>query len=365
MFQIGIETRFTNKLSVLTISSDFQTRELAELPDWYFLATNVAIFSCCIGISLLLLLWIYDAKNAEKPIKDSLRIISLLISLFGLLSLFEAFEYWHALSVAIFVLRLCIGLATIAALLIICNSLIRVGQPIDSDIRAANELKNALNKGKSSIDVKLKDLERFSLEADQTDFRATKQEPFSIIQDKLKAKQERLSSLQYAKTLESDLIRTLKGRAAQIDQFHEILTCIDSKERIEASYFIRRVIDTLKGAIPDKIELKLTTKGVALIHSQVALNIGMLIFEACSNSIKHAFKTKDCGVIFVQLNTNKSEGHLAISDNGSGFDTKRKNELGIGIPLMKSFVQSIHTADLTLLSSHQGTSITISFPTVY
>jgi two-component sensor histidine kinase len=119
--------------------------------------------------------------------------------------------------------------------------------------------------------------------------------------------------------------------------------------------YIRTAFDTTKIEIIEDVEnLNLTI--------ETATNIGMVIMELMTNSVKHAFKKDTKGEIKLVLNQAKDENYLLLlSDNGKGYtssiDLMSKKSLGMQliVGITKQLKGSIEKKDV------KGTAYKIIF----
>ena len=93
-----------------------------------------------------------------------------------------------------------------------------------------------------------------------------------------------------------------------------------------------------------------------------AVPVGLILNEAATNSIKHAFGQAG-GRITVKLVTGLRFGQarLAIADNGKGMDAA--TEAGSGRTLIAGLARQIGGA-VSYESTSQGTAVSLTFPVV-
>jgi two-component sensor histidine kinase len=100
-----------------------------------------------------------------------------------------------------------------------------------------------------------------------------------------------------------------------------------------------------------------------------AVPLGLIVNEAVTNSIKHAFGAEG-GRVSVKLKTGVGYGQakLTVSDNGSGMtnsvkDKRTPRTAGSGLRLIGSLARQIG-GEFEQKSSSQGTSVIIEFPVI-
>lgn len=111
--------------------------------------------------------------------------------------------------------------------------------------------------------------------------------------------------------------------------------------------------------LSQKINFKLKTSGFGktIIPDKVQLMVFRIVQEQISNIIKHSRATE----AEVRINVNKNELNITITDNGIGFEPKRKVR-GIGLMNITSRAE-VHNGDVDIISSPgNGCTLKISIP---
>ena len=92
-----------------------------------------------------------------------------------------------------------------------------------------------------------------------------------------------------------------------------------------------------------------------------AVPVALIINEAVTNSIKHAFSGIDNGIISLAMARVDSEIRLTIADNGGGFNTAQctRDCQTLGITMMRGLCSDIN-ARIAFQNDH-GTKISIAF----
>jgi two-component system sensor histidine kinase UhpB len=120
---------------------------------------------------------------------------------------------------------------------------------------------------------------------------------------------------------------------------------------------ITEMIDNLN--ISQKINIKLKVNGIskAIIPGNVQLMIFRIVQEQMSNIMKHSKATE----AEIKLTASKNELQATITDNGIGFDPKKRMK-GIGLMNITSRAE-VHNGDVDIFSSPgKGCTIKISIP---
>lgn len=148
-----------------------------------------------------------------------------------------------------------------------------------------------------------------------------------------------LLSLQSSRVKDEDtleIFRTSQDRVRSMALLHEKLYKSEDIHRINIREYFDDLISYLLTSYNqlDKVKVNLNIIDIQ-IDINLSITLGLIINELISNSIKHAFKGKSSGEIYVELSrTNKmDELQLVVSDNGIGmpkdFDVENSDTLGL------------------------------------
>lgn len=158
-------------------------------------------------------------------------------------------------------------------------------------------------------------------------------------------------------------IRNSQNRMHAISLIHQKLYRSDNLEAIDMSWYIHELVDYLKESInvDEKLICVLDTESVKLETAQ-AVPLGLLLNEAISNSIAHAFAGKRHGQISISLKSIKNDIYkLVIADDGIGlpesFHSQQRESLGID--LMEGLANQLG-ATLELKNGN-GLSVIVTF----
>ena len=127
-----------------------------------------------------------------------------------------------------------------------------------------------------------------------------------------------------------------RGRIQAMAAAHETLYASDSLASIDIRSYISKLAKTIFQSYGEglgRIGLKVEIEEMNLEIEQAA-NLGLLINELVSNSIKHAFPENREGEIVIRIRSIDQKGiELAVSDNGEGipedFDWRNSDTLGL------------------------------------
>lgn len=187
-----------------------------------------------------------------------------------------------------------------------------------------------------------------------------------------------LLSLQERHSSSNDVaeqLRGVRGRVAAMALVHEKLEqSTGMATAIELLGYVRDLTRTLCSTYASCDSISVRVEGEAReVASDLAIPLGLLLTEMCSNSLKHAFRNRSCGRIRILL-AHTDEG-LAISaeDDGEGceevenhFRTSdtgmaRTPDEGLGLRLIGQLVEQLD-GDVAVTSSTHGTRYRIRIP---
>jgi len=115
------------------------------------------------------------------------------------------------------------------------------------------------------------------------------------------------------------------------------------------------------GAVP-RIQVVVESEPVE-VNLDTAIPLGLIAAELITNSYKHAFRGRACGVITVRLaRTADNELTLAVEDDGIGLPTGFEPEKArsLGLRLIRALCQQLR-AELSIATTGIGSRITVKF----
>ncbi|HWW39876.1 sensor histidine kinase [Pedobacter sp.] len=158
-------------------------------------------------------------------------------------------------------------------------------------------------------------------------------------------------------------IKNSQNRVRAISLIHQRLHQKEDFQCIDIQIIIRDIVRYLKESLMnnDNIEFKIKSISVKMDVTK-AVPIGLILNEAITNSIKHAFSGQSVGEINIELDYDLENNLiLSISDNGQGlpigFDLKKSNSLGFY--LIKTMSDQLD-AEFKLIN-HEGLAFNFKF----
>ena len=140
-----------------------------------------------------------------------------------------------------------------------------------------------------------------------------------------------------------ELIRGNQNRIRSMALLHKKLQTTEDVNTVDLKRYVTELSELVKESYNNhKKEINLNLKcDIATMSIEKALPLGLIIVELVSNSMKHAFKKRNIGIINITLNKEKNKYKLYYSDNGSGFDFNVRSEKGLGQEIIKGLIDQL------------------------
>lgn len=160
-----------------------------------------------------------------------------------------------------------------------------------------------------------------------------------------------------------ELIRGNQNRIHSMALLHKKLNVADNVNDVDLKRYVTELSELVKESYDNhKKKITLNTKcEIEEISIEKALPIGLIITELVSNSMKHAFKNRNIGIITIEIAKDEKTGNnqLYYSDNGDGFDFNKNSEKGLGQEIIKGLIDQLNGTTET--KSSNGFELTIYF----
>jgi two-component system, sensor histidine kinase LadS len=138
----------------------------------------------------------------------------------------------------------------------------------------------------------------------------------------------------------SGILKNTIVRIQSISSIHEMLYGSSDITSISLAQYTRNLIHSVRSVFNDtdvKIFISCNEQSIGM---RDAINIGLIIVELVSNSIKHNKNSKNLK-IFIRMNYAKQRLSLFAKDNGAGFDIETTDlSKSVGINLINSIISS-------------------------
>lgn len=143
-----------------------------------------------------------------------------------------------------------------------------------------------------------------------------------------------------------DLIKSNQNRIHSIALLHKKLNLTDSVNDVDLKRYITDLSQLVKDSYDNKfknVNLFITCE-VEILSITKALPLGLIIVELVSNSMKHAFKNQQNGIINIEItyDAHSKKNCLYYIDNGEGFDFVNVETKGLGVEIMKGLIDQLN-----------------------
>jgi two-component sensor histidine kinase len=163
--------------------------------------------------------------------------------------------------------------------------------------------------------------------------------------------------------ISKNLMIDSRNRVMSIAMVHERLYKKENLSKINLKIYLSELIQEIVKSFPaqlNEIEILEELEQIELELTR-AVPIGLIINEAVTNSLKHAFNGDiDKPIIKIKMQIIYDKVHISFADNGIGYSdiTKRKDN-ALGLSLIESLADQID-ADITFRTEN-GASLHLSF----
>lgn len=160
-----------------------------------------------------------------------------------------------------------------------------------------------------------------------------------------------------------ELIRGNQNRIHSMALLHKKLNVKDNVNDIDVCRYITELAELVVESYDNhKKKILLNIKcDVEKLSIEKALPIGLIIVELVSNSMKHAFKKQNVGIINIEIKREKVSGKnlLYYMDTGEGFDFNKTSEKGLGQEIIKGLIDQLD--GIVITKSDSGFELSIKF----
>ena len=114
-----------------------------------------------------------------------------------------------------------------------------------------------------------------------------------------------------------------------------------------------------RGGRDGRVAIRIDADDIEL-GADESISLALLLTEAVSNSMRHAFPDGRRGTITISLRVEGEEALLRVSDDGVGIDEGAEAGDGLGMQLIRGFAS--HLGGEAAFSRADGTSVSVRFP---
>jgi len=159
-------------------------------------------------------------------------------------------------------------------------------------------------------------------------------------------------------------LRTAMGRLARIAEVHTLLYQGEQPDSIDFAAYLRRIVRDLAETLqstPGQMGIQVNADE-AQWKPDLVIPLGLIVGEAVTNAMKHAFPNERKGKITVNLQAlGNGLMRLSIDDDGVGLPTERRRG-SLGLELIEVFAEQIKGKVAIEPHRDGGTRIIVTFP---
>ncbi|SFT67278.1 Two-component sensor histidine kinase, contains HisKA and HATPase domains [Lishizhenia tianjinensis] len=130
------------------------------------------------------------------------------------------------------------------------------------------------------------------------------------------------------------------NRVFSIAEIHNMLYNESFLENVDIREYLQSLCNHLLRTSNSEIQLNLEVENISL-NMDYALPLGLVVNELFTNSVKHAFKDVEQGVINIKFYEEDGEYFLTYSDNGPGYDLNQETN-SLGLKLIKMMQKQLN-----------------------
>ncbi|MFC7392340.1 sensor histidine kinase [Scopulibacillus cellulosilyticus] len=153
------------------------------------------------------------------------------------------------------------------------------------------------------------------------------------------------------------------NRILSIASVHEVLsnTGLDNVEVTEMIKKVGTVVTRNSADSRKDIKIAFGDCDPLFIKSDKAVSLALIVNELIQNSIEHAFKEKNSGLIQVELRRQLSSVQLIVNDNGIGYREK-DNVTSLGLEIVGRLTEHDLHGSFNIKGGSDGTKAIVKFP---
>jgi PAS domain S-box-containing protein len=156
-------------------------------------------------------------------------------------------------------------------------------------------------------------------------------------------------------------LERVSHRINALGHLYSKLSQADTIEAVDAATYLDELCHDLIASVKGDTSIVLETDiDNALLPTDRAIPIGLIVNELVTNAVKYAFPGDTNGTILVTLKRAPGELRLVVADNGQGADPRRADS-GLGGRLVEGFAHQLG-GQLKRESDSRGTTVRLILP---
>jgi two-component sensor histidine kinase len=163
-----------------------------------------------------------------------------------------------------------------------------------------------------------------------------------------------------------EALEAAQGRLSLIAEVHELLYQGGAPEAVDFAAYLRRLGPALVASLeagPDRVEVLVEVEvEEATWGPDLAIPLGLVVNEAVTNALKHAFPGGRRGRVRIGLRrAGGGAVRLSVEDDGVGLPERRR-EGGLGLELVEALARQAGGEASVAAAPGGGTAVAVSFP---
>lgn len=160
-------------------------------------------------------------------------------------------------------------------------------------------------------------------------------------------------------------VRDSRNRVQSMALIHQKLYMTPSAADIYMPEFVTELVDNLKDSFDTGLNIYFHLEAAPItMDANYVVPVGLILNEAITNAIKHAFPHSDQDTIKISLaSTDMGEVTITIADNGKGINPNADVSKSFGMQLISGLVRELG-GELSI-DGPPGTTLLITFKTVH
>lgn len=155
-----------------------------------------------------------------------------------------------------------------------------------------------------------------------------------------------------------------RNRVMSIAMVHERLYKKDNLSKIDLKLYLSELVREIVKSFPTTVQQVEIQEELDKVEMEItkAVPIGLIINEALTNSLKHAFNTADKSpAVKIKMQLIYDRVQICLADNGSGFSKiENRNDTALGLSLIESLADQIDAN--VVFKNENGACVSLVIP---
>lgn len=330
---------------------------------WNFIIADSITFLSYFGIPLFLIFFLRNNPVGKLPFGNIIWLFAAFILSCGVTHALDALMFWYPIYNFLGLAKIVtasVSFTTFLALTKESRKLIKLKSP--EELQRIIELRTKELKSLNS-QLRQEVEQRKVYEIELTKSIESNKQLFLELHHRVKNNLQMVLNLLDLKFREKgdgnrDWIADIGQRIKSMSSIHNQLLYAQTIESTSLKNHVESISGNLKVSFANQrnIVIVVDINEEIYIKTNVAMNLGLLLSEAVTNSLKYAFKGKEAGLIRISAEETNGVIDMTIGDDGIGFDVNKDRSGSFGQTLIYDFASHLN-AEININSSEKGTTI--------